>query len=235
MLGNSDTVRVGDWVLAIGNPFGLGNSVTVGIVSATSRDIGDDTYNDYLQTDASINQGNSGGPMFNISGEVIGINSAIFSATGNGIGVGFALPSNEVNRIVNQLKVNGEVTRGWLGLELKYSIINDDISGLIITSFLDEQLAKTNKLEVGDIILEVNDKDISGLKHFLQIVSKSAPDTDLELTLWRNGQKITQNVRVGKMPNVQHSEEKRYIDDKGEYIPELGAYIYKNKMKIHDN
>ncbi|MBQ7303465.1 MAG: trypsin-like peptidase domain-containing protein [Alphaproteobacteria bacterium] len=137
VLGNSDEVNVGDWVLAIGNPFGLGNSVTAGIISAKSRDIGDNSYNDYFQTDASINQGNSGGPMFNINGEVIGINSAIFSASGNGVGVGFALPSNDVAWIINQLKNNKKVVRSWLGIELKPVKTKNNVYGLVITSAVD--------------------------------------------------------------------------------------------------
>ncbi len=232
VLGNSDEVNVGDWVLAIGNPFGLGNSVTVGIISAKSRDIGDNTYNDYFQTDASINQGNSGGPMFNINGEVIGINSAIFSASGNGVGVGFALPSNDVAWIINQLKNNKKVVRSWLGVELKQVKTKDNIYGLVISSAVDEKTVKNNGLEVGDIILEINKEPVSSPKKFMQIISKLPPKTDIELTLWRNNNVINQIVKVETYTN--DSSDKKIALESGEYIQELGIYIADNKITAFD-
>ena len=119
IFGNSDNIRVGDWILAIGNPFGLGSSVTAGIISAKSRDIDSGSYNDFIQTDASINQGNSGGPMFNMNGEVIGMNTSIFSTTGNSMGISFATPSNIIVWIVDHLKKYGEVRRGWIGIRMQ--------------------------------------------------------------------------------------------------------------------
>ncbi len=232
VLGNSDEVNVGDWVLAIGNPFGLGNSVTAGIISAKSRDIGDNSYNDYFQTDASINQGNSGGPMFNINGEVIGINSAIFSASGNGVGVGFALPSNDVAWIINQLKNNKKVVRSWLGIELKPVKTKNNVYGLVITSALDEKIVKNNGLEVGDIILEINKEQISSPKKFMQTISKLTPETDAELTLWRNNNVINQIVKVKISPNK--SLNKKILLENGEYIQELGIYIVDNKITAFD-
>ncbi|MBQ8436627.1 MAG: trypsin-like peptidase domain-containing protein, partial [Alphaproteobacteria bacterium] len=118
-LGNSETIRVGDWILAIGNPFGLGGSVTAGIISAKSRDIASGPYDSYIQTDASINQGNSGGPMFNLQGEVIGINTALFSTTGANMGIGFAIPINQAHFIIKQLKEHGKVNRSWIGLKIQ--------------------------------------------------------------------------------------------------------------------
>lgn len=232
VLGNSDEVNVGDWVLAIGNPFGLGNSVTAGIISAKSRDIGDNSYNDYFQTDASINQGNSGGPMFNINGEVIGINSAIFSASGNGVGVGFALPSNDVAWIINQLKNNKKVVRSWLGIELKPVKTKNNVYGLVITSAVDEKTVKNNGLEVGDIILEINKEQVSSPKKFMQTISKLAPETNAELTLWRNNNVINQTVKVKTLPN--NSSDKKTLLENGEYIQELGIYIADNKITAFD-
>lgn len=225
VFGNSDEAKVGDWVLAIGNPFGLGSSVTAGIISAKSRDISDSPYDNYFQTDASINQGNSGGPMFNINGEVIGINTAIFSNSGNSVGVGFALPSNEVKRIVTELKDKGKVTRSWLGIELKKAITKDGLSGVVITSFIDENLAKLNGFEVGDMLLELNFKPIVSLKSFLYDISVLAPLTKANLKIWRDGKIFEQTATVDVW--VQESAENKKVAQiqNGVLCPELGTYF----------
>ncbi len=224
VFGNSDNVKVGDWVLAIGNPFGLGSSVTAGIISAKQRDISDNSYNDYLQTDASINQGNSGGPMFNIDGEVIGINTAIFSNSGNSVGVGFALPSNVAKQVIEQLRTTGTVQRAWLGVELKKAVAKDKVSGLAITALLDEELANSNNLQIGDMILKINSIPITSLKDFYANMFLFAPKTEILLTLWRNSEIITQKVIVDIMPKnsktVKNTESK-----KGKYYTQIGAYV----------
>ncbi len=211
VFGDSDMVKVGDWVLAIGNPFGLGSSVTAGIISAKSRDIGDSPYNNYLQTDASINQGNSGGPMFNIDGEVVGINTAIFSNSGTAVGVGFALPSNDVKWILQELKENGSVQRSWLGVELKKATAKEGLSGFVIVSFIDMNLAKRNGFEIGDMILEYDSNKSASLKDFSYYISRLEPQTEVKVKLWRNGEIMELNVIVENKDNNENkiSENKR--------------------------
>ncbi|MBE6450814.1 MAG: trypsin-like serine protease [Alphaproteobacteria bacterium] len=225
VFGNSDEAKVGDWVLAIGNPFGLGSSVTAGIISAKSRDISDSPYDNYFQTDASINQGNSGGPMFNINGEVIGINTAIFSNSGNSVGVGFALPSNEAKRIVTELKNSGKVTRSWLGIELKKATTKDGLSGVVITSFIDEKLAKLNGFEVGDMLLELNFKPIVSLKSFLYDISVMAPLTKVNLKIWRDGKILEQTVMVDVWEQETAENKKTAQIQSGVLCSELGTYF----------
>lgn len=226
VFGNSDASKVGDWVLAIGNPFGLGSSVTAGIISAKARDIGSGPYDNYLQTDASINQGNSGGPMFNINGEVIGINTAIFSQTGNNSGVGFALPSNEAKEVIYELKEKGTVQRSWIGINLKKTDSKDKVQGFIVSAFSDENLSKKNHLELGDIILEFNGNKVSSLKDFSYKISKMAPDTEVKIKVWRNGNTIELNVKTEIMPEkILTTSHKKSPEAKGEYCAELGAYI----------
>ena len=164
--GDSDRVKIGDWVLAIGNPFGLGSSVTAGIISAKSRDIDSGPYDDYLQTDASINQGNSGGPMFDMEGKLIGINTAIFSTVGNSVGVGFALPSNQAEWVLDELKNKGKVERSWLGITVKQTQTETGVSGLAVVSFADDIIAEQDNLQIGDIILSVNNQPVSTAKAF---------------------------------------------------------------------
>ena len=225
VFGDSDIIKAGDWVLAIGNPFGLGNSVTTGIISAKSRDISDNPYTTYLQTDASINKGNSGGPMFNINGELIGINTAIFSSSGDSIGVGFALPSNEVKWILDELIQNGNVQRSWLGVELKKATTKDGVSGLVITSFVDMSVAKKNNFEIGDMILEYNSQKIDSLKDFSYNISKMKSLEKTELTLWRNGKTIKQEVQVELMPTDKNSSLQIEKNKSGKYFQELGVYL----------
>ena len=225
VFGDSDKVLIGDWVLAIGNPFGLGSSVTAGIISAKARDIGDSPYNNYLQTDASINQGNSGGPLFNISGEVIGINTAMFSNSGNSVGVGFSLPSNDAIYVINQLQTKGKVERGWLGIEVKKAVTKDNVVGLAITSLLDEQLAEKNGLKVGDVIIKLNSETLQSVKDFSYKISMIQPDTEVELTLWRDSEILNKKVTV-KLEEEQVKENiSNTSTQNGEYYPELKAYI----------
>lgn len=165
--GDSDKIRVGEWILAIGNPFGLGGSVTAGIVSAKSRDIESGSYDNFIQTDASINQGSSGGPMLNMAGEVIGINTAIFSTNGNSMGVGFAIPSNLAQWAINQIKKNGEVKRGWVGIkiqpsssEISKSLGLKDNQGVVVSGVAENSPSQKAGIEAGDVILNFNGQAI---------------------------------------------------------------------------
>jgi len=174
--GNSDVLRVGDWVVAIGNPFGLGGTVTAGIVSARSRDIRSGPYDDYIQTDASINRGNSGGPMFNLKGEVIGINTAIFSPTGGSVGIGFAIPSALAEPVVNQIVEFGRTRRGWIGVRIQ--TVSDEIAeslglkktqGALVASITEGGPAQKAGLKPGDVILSFNGKDIKEMREVISV------------------------------------------------------------------
>ena len=161
-MANSDELRVGDWVLAIGNPFGLGGTVTAGIVSARGRDIGNGPYDDFIQTDASINRGNSGGPLFNTDGDVIGINTAIYSQSGGSVGIGFAISSNLAERVAEQLIEFGQTRRGWLGVyiqevtpDIAESLGLDDAIGALISSVNEDGPAAKGGIQPGDVIVEI--------------------------------------------------------------------------------
>lgn len=205
--GDSDKIRVGDWVLAIGNPFGLGSSVTAGIVSAKSRDIESGPYDSFIQTDASINQGNSGGPMFNLQGEVIGISSAIFSTTGASQGVGFAIPANLAGWVISQLKEHGEVKRGWIGIKIQPNTpeIADslDISanqGVVVSGVTEQGPAQKAGLQAGDIVLSFNRQPIDNTKNLSRLIAETKIGTPAPIEIWRSGQKQTLTVPIELMP-----------------------------------
>ena len=201
--GDSQQARVGDWVLAIGNPFGLGGSVTAGIISATARDIHSGPYDDYLQTDASINRGNSGGPMFNLAGEVIGINTAIYSPSGGSIGIGFAIPSAFAQPIIEQLKATGKVERGWIGAriqpvtdEIAESLGLDKAKGAMIAAVDWGSPAEKAKLQPGDVILSYDGKPIERSRQLPRLVADTPPDKQVKLTLWRDGKERDVELKV---------------------------------------
>lgn len=205
--GDSDKIRVGDWVLAIGNPFGLGSSVTAGIVSAKSRDIESGPYDSFIQTDASINQGNSGGPMFNLQGEVIGISSAIFSTTGASQGVGFAIPANLARWIISQLKEHGEVKRGWIGIKIQPNTpeIADSLGisanqGVVVSGITEQGPAQKAGLQAGDIVLSFNRQPIDNTKNLSRLIAETKIGTPAPIEIWRNGQKQTLTVPIELMP-----------------------------------
>jgi serine protease Do len=192
--GESTKVKVGDWVLAIGNPFGLGGTVTAGIISATARDIHSGPYDDYLQTDASINRGNSGGPMFDLAGNVIGINTAIYSPSGGSIGIGFAIPSAFARPIIEQLKATGKVERGWIGAriqpvtdEIAEAIGLDKGRGAMIAMVDPASPAAQAKLQPGDVILAYDNKPIDRSRQLPRLVADTPPETPVKLTVWRDG------------------------------------------------
>ena len=205
--GDSDGSRVGDWVIAIGNPFGLGGTVTAGIVSARQRDINSGPYDDFIQTDASINRGNSGGPMFNLDGEVIGINTAIFSPTGGSVGIGFAIPSNLAKPIVDQLLKYGRARRGYLGVriqtvteEIAQGLDLPSASGALVTSLSEDGPAARAKLEVGDVILSFDGKPIGEMRSLPRIVAETAVGREVDVVVWRKGGKQTLKATLGEFP-----------------------------------
>ncbi len=204
--GNSDKSRVGDWVVAIGNPFGLGGTVTAGIISARGRDINSGPYDDYLQTDASINRGNSGGPMFNLDGEVIGVNTAIYSPSGGSVGIGFAIPSGTVEPVINQLRKFGQVKRGWLGVhiqqvteEIAESLGLEDATGALVANVIEDGPAAKSKIKAGDVILTFNGKTVEEMRMLPKIVADTEVDKAVKVEIWRGGEKVTLDVKVGEL------------------------------------
>lgn len=200
--GDSDAIRVGNQVFAIGNPFGLGNSVSLGIISAKERDIDKGPYDNFLQTDAAINQGNSGGPLFNMDGKIIGMSTAIFSEDGKNVGVGFATPSNVVKWVVSQLKQNGKVIRGWLGMSVQKVFTKDDTNSeaLIVSAMEENSPAAKAGLKVGDKILSLGQVSLKNPRLFSYEISKLAPDTEIQAIIVRDAQTIETKIIVAKAP-----------------------------------
>jgi len=205
--GDSSQMRVGDWVLAIDNPFGLGGSVTAGIVSARGRDIHQGQYDDFIQTDAAINRGNSGGPLFNMDGQVIGINTAIFSPSGGSIGIGFSIPSNMAKNIVMQLKEYGHPRRGWLGVKIQQvtpdiaeSLGLKDAAGAMVAGVTDGGPADKAKIHAGDIILKFDGKDVKEMHNLPRIVADSDVGKQVPVVLWRDGKEVTLQTTLAERP-----------------------------------
>lgn len=210
--GDSEKMRVGDWVLAIGNPFGLGGTVTAGIISARQRNINAGPYDDFIQTDASINRGNSGGPMFNLEGEVIGINTAIFSPSGGSVGIGFAIPSDLAVPVIKQLAKYGQTRRGWLGVriqsvteEIAGSLGLDRPRGALVASVNSKGPAEDAKLETGDIILSFNGQKIDSVRELPRVVAETEIGATVPLTFWRNEKEMRTKVKVGELEKAEES------------------------------
>jgi len=208
--GDSDTARVGDWVLAIGNPFGLGGTVTAGIVSARSRDIRQGPYDDFIQTDAAINRGNSGGPLFNMDGKVIGINTAIFSPSGGSIGIGFSIPSNMAKNIVAQIKSFGHPRRGWLGVriqqvtpELAESVGLKEAAGAMVAGVTEGGPAEKAKLRGGDIILKFDGQDVKDMHALPRIVAETDVGKTVPVVVWRDGKTVTIDAVLDEKPSEE--------------------------------
>jgi serine protease Do len=206
--GDSDAERVGDWVLAIGNPFGLGGTVTAGIVSARGRDIRQGPYDDFIQTDAAINRGNSGGPLFNMDGQVIGMNTAIYSPSGGSIGIGFSIPANMVKGVVAQLKDFGHPRRGWLGVRIQQvtpdiadSLGLKDASGAMVAGVNDGGPADKAKIRNGDIILKFNNQDVKEMRSLPRIVADSDVGKSVPVVLWRDGKEVTVQATLDEKPD----------------------------------
>ncbi len=246
--GDSDAIRVGDWVLAIGNPFGLGGSVTAGIVSAKSRDIAAGPYDNFIQTDAAINQGSSGGPMFNTKGEVIGINSALFSTSGNNMGIGFAIPANLAAWIVKQLEQSGEVKRGWIGIRVQPNTKNlarslnlKDAQGIIVSGITENGPAARAGLQAGDVIISLGQHEINNCKDFSRLVAETPAGEEIQLIVWRNQEIEPLTVKVENMPKSPKatpreqvkpdSESGKILKQTGLILKEITPEIVKN-MKL---
>jgi len=208
--GDSDTARVGDWVVAIGNPFGLGGTATAGIISARGRDIQSGPYDDYLQLDAPINFGNSGGPVFNVAGQVVGVNTAIFSPNGGNVGIGFAIPANQAKDIVADLRENGSVERGWLGVqiqdlddELAKSLRLSGTDGALVTEVVGDGPAAHGGVQSGDVITRFNGKEIDSPRTLSRAVASATPNTGAKVTVWRDGHSRDLTVELGEAQNDQ--------------------------------
>ncbi|SDS86579.1 Do family serine endopeptidase [Bradyrhizobium canariense] len=204
--GDSDKLRLGEWVVAIGNPFSLGGTVTAGIVSAKNRDFASGPYDNYIQTDAAINRGNSGGPLFNLDGEVIGVNTLIISPTGGSIGIGFAVPSKTVAGVVDQLRQFGELRRGWLGVRIQQ--VTDEIAeslnikparGALIAGVDDKGPAKPAGIEPGDVVVKFDGKDIKEPKDLSRIVADTAVGKQVDVVVIRKGEEQTKQVTLGRL------------------------------------
>ncbi|MCO6185706.1 Do family serine endopeptidase [Rhizobium sp. L1K21] len=211
--GDSDEMRIGDWVMAIGNPFGLGGTVTLGIVSARGRNINAGPYDDFLQTDAAINKGNSGGPLFNMYGEVIGVNTAIISPSGGSIGIGFATPSELAANVVSQLKEFGETRRGWLGVRIQpveadvaESLGLDMPRGALIAGIIEGGPVSDGPLQAGDVVLTFNGKEILNAKALTRAVAESPVDKDLPVKIMRDGKEMDVTVRLALVEETAADE-----------------------------
>ncbi|HSO42802.1 MAG TPA: DegQ family serine endoprotease [Rhodospirillales bacterium] len=205
-LGDSDQLRVGDWVIAIGNPFGFGGTVTAGIISARNRDINSGPYDDFLQTDASINRGNSGGPMFNLDGQVIGLNTAIFSPSGGSIGIGFAIPSNIAGPIVKQLIETGSVQRGWIGVRIQEVTkeIADTLGlkepvGALVASVIEDGPAAAAGIRAGDVIVEFAGRSVEEMRRLPRVVADTKVGDTVEMKVWRENKERTLAVKVAAL------------------------------------
>ena len=235
--GNSDVARVGDWVVAIGNPFGLGGTVTSGIISARNRDIGMTRYDDFIQTDASINQGNSGGPLFNLKGEVVGINTAIIAPGQSGsIGIGFAIPSNAASKVIDQLVNYGETRRGWLGVriqevtkEIAEAVELKKPEGALVASVGEKSPADKAGVKAGDIILKFDGKTIDTMRTLPKVVANTEVGKNVEIQIWRNKKLISKKLKLGRLESSEEFKEKKSKQKKTEEFE-----IEKLKITVRD-
>ena len=228
--GDSDTAKVGNWVMAIGNPHGLGGTVTAGIVSARGRMLGG-RYDDFIQTDASINRGNSGGPLFDLDGKVIGVNSMIISPSGGSIGIGFAIPSNLANNIIQQLQETGEIERAWLGVRIQE--VTDEIAeslglgktyGALVQGLTTDSPALKGGVNEGDIIIEFNGKEVESVQTLPKLVAEADIGQSTKVVVWRDEKEVQLFVNLGKQPSL---EELASIENNGSavLIKELGIKV----------
>ena len=238
--GDSDIMRVGDWSIAIGNPLGLGGTVTAGIISAISRDLGGGPYVKFLQTDASINRGNSGGPLFNLNGEVIGINTAIVSQTGGSIGLGFAIPANSAKKIVQQLKEFGKTKRGWLGVQIQpvtsdfaESLGLPNQKGAFVSNVNPNGPSKKAGIEPGDVILKFNNIEITKMPDLPRVVAEADVGSKAILEIWRKNKIIKIEVILGELPGEVVTERKSsQLKETEKNIQTLGISIINHKEGV---
>ena len=252
--GDSDGARVGDWVLAIGNPFGLGGSVTAGIVSARGRDIRQGPYDDFIQTDAAINRGNSGGPLFDMDGKVIGINTAIYSPSGGSVGIGFSVPANLAKPVVMQLREYGHARRGWLGVRIQQvtpdiaeSLGLKDPTGAMVAGVNDGGPADKAGIRNGDVVLKFNGQDVKDMRSLPRIVAETDIGKSVPVLLWRGGKNVTVDASVGEMADdVQQAsatpdQGNRTPPNRSAMISGLGARLspitpdLRDKYKLSDD
>jgi len=245
---NSEQAKVGDWVLAIGNPFGLGGTVTHGIISAINRDINMGRYDNFIQTDASINQGNSGGPLFNMNGEVLGINTAIFSNSGGSVGIGFAIPSNFAQTVIKQLIEFGETKRGWLGVRIQ--VVSKEIAdslglkeaiGALVTDVNKKSPADKAGLKPGDVIIEFNGTKVKTMRDLPRLVGQAPVGKAASLKIWRNKKEIIKSVVLGRLEDTAEFKEKAPKKTKETTLASLGIDVRgikeedrKNRDKLKD-
>ncbi len=230
--GNSDRTRVGDRILAIGNPFGLGTTVTSGIVSARQRDINAGPYDDFIQTDASINRGGAGGPMVNLAGEVVGINTSIFGPSGGSVGIGFAIPSNMARPILDQLKEFGRVRRGWLGVrlqavteEIAQGLGLEEATGALIADVTKGGPAANGEIRAGDVIMKFDGKPVAKMRRLPRIVAETPIGTDVEVEIWRNGLKLTLSVTLGEFPEAPQAIAAKSRSERAMRVAALGLLL----------
>jgi serine protease Do len=225
--GDSDNARIGDWVIAIGNPFGLGGTVTSGIISARNRSIGLSRYEDYIQTDASINSGNSGGPLFDMNGNVIGINTAILGKGGS-IGIGFSIPSNSAKKVVSQLLEFGETKRGWLGVRIQ--VVTKEIAdveklgkprGALVASVAEKSPSDKAGIKAGDIILEFNGTKINEMKELPIIVAQTEVGKIVDVKVWRNKNEISKKIKLGRLETSSDFKEEKKVNKETSEISEI--------------
>jgi serine protease Do len=228
--GDSDKLRLGEWVIAIGNPFSLGGTVTAGIVSARNRDIQSGPYDNYIQTDAAINRGNSGGPLFNLNGEVIGVNTAIISPSGGSIGIGFAVPSKTVVPVIDQLREFKEVRRGWLGVRIQQ--VSDEIAeslsvkparGALVAGIDDKGPAKPAGIEPGDVIVRFDGKDVKEMRDLPKIVADTPVGKDVEVVVVRKGKEEKMSVKLGRLED----EKQAALNTKKDAVPDVKPVVKK--------
>lgn len=232
--GDSDETRIGDWVVAIGNPFGLGGTVTAGIVSARQRDINAGPYDDFIQSDAAINRGNSGGPMFDVEGRVIGVNTAIFSPSGGSVGIGFAIPSSLAQNVIAQLREHGEVRRGWLGVriqtvtdELAEGLRLDDASGALVASVTPGGPAEKAGIEQGDVVLRFDGREVEDMRKLPRMVAETPIGKEVKVVVWRKGKEKTVGVKLGELDDetLELASTDPQQDVKTGRIPDLGLSL----------
>jgi|EndMetStandDraft_7_1072992.scaffolds.fasta_scaffold15365_2 serine protease Do len=226
--------RTGDWVLAVGNPFGLGGTVTAGIVSASGRDIGNGPYDDFIQIDAPVNKGNSGGPAFNMQGEVVGVNTAIYSPSGGSVGIAFSIPASTVKTVIAQLKDKGTVSRGWIGVQIQP--VTQDIAdsmglkqaeGALVAEPQKDGPAAKAGVASGDVITAVNGQSIKDARELARVIGGFAPGSDVKLDMLRNGKSKTVSLTLGKLPNAKEAKANLDSDSKGSTtdVPRLGMTV----------
>lgn len=229
--------RVGDWVVAVGNPFGLGGTVTAGIISARGRDIGAGPYDDFIQIDAAVNRGNSGGPAFNLNGEVVGVNTAIFSPSGGNVGIAFAIPASTVRQVVQDLMKDGSVSRGWLGVQIQpvtkdiaESLALSTEKGALVSDVPADGPAKKAGIAAGDVITAVDGKEVTSPKELARLIASVQPGKSVEVSLWRNGKSENVKVDLGTMPGPEkQAEVEQPAPADANLLEDLGLTVTRNE------